>query len=200
MLHQVDIAAGMVARYREAKLADGPAIERVLAAFAEVAAAYPRDAVVACHNDVKAANIVFDGVRPWFVDWEAAFSNDRYADLANIASFYCSDAATRMPSSRRTSARRRATSIARASCSCGSSCTCRTSRTSACSRRAPACRPARSRRPTSARSTPVSPTRSIDVVSAERKQQYANVHLAAADALVASPRFAASLARVREGA
>ncbi|MGE0403529.1 MAG: phosphotransferase family protein, partial [Kofleriaceae bacterium] len=32
-----------------------------------------------------------DGTRPWFVDWEAAFSNDRYADLANSASFFSTD-------------------------------------------------------------------------------------------------------------
>ncbi len=51
-----------------------------------------RSALVACHNDLKPANIVFDGARPWFVDWEAAFSNGRYADLANPASFFCDDA------------------------------------------------------------------------------------------------------------
>lgn len=42
---------------------------------------------VSCHNDSKPENIVFDGQRPWFVDWESAFLNDRYLDLAIVANF-----------------------------------------------------------------------------------------------------------------
>jgi thiamine kinase-like enzyme len=42
---------------------------------------------VSCHNDSKPENIVFDGQRPWLVDWEAAFLNDRYLDLAIVANF-----------------------------------------------------------------------------------------------------------------
>jgi hypothetical protein len=38
------------------------------------------------HNDLfKPDNIIFDGRRVWLVDWEAAFLNDRYADLAVLA-------------------------------------------------------------------------------------------------------------------
>jgi aminoglycoside phosphotransferase (APT) family kinase protein len=34
------------------------------------------------HNDLfKPDNMLFDGNRLWLVDWEAAFQNDRYADL-----------------------------------------------------------------------------------------------------------------------
>ena len=29
--------------------------------------------------------MLFDGSRLWMVDWEAAFQNDRYADLAVVA-------------------------------------------------------------------------------------------------------------------
>ncbi len=44
---------------------------------------YPRDRdLVPCHNDLKAENLVWDGTRLWLLDWEAAFDNDRYADLA----------------------------------------------------------------------------------------------------------------------
>lgn len=42
---------------------------------------------VSCHNDSKPENIIFDGQKPWFVDWEAAFLNDRYLDLAVVANF-----------------------------------------------------------------------------------------------------------------
>jgi Phosphotransferase enzyme family len=37
------------------------------------------------HNDLfKPDNMLFDGTRLWMVDWEAAFQNDRYADLAVV--------------------------------------------------------------------------------------------------------------------
>jgi Ser/Thr protein kinase RdoA (MazF antagonist) len=61
----------------------------VVAAYREVTANYSRDLdLVACHNDLKAPNILFDGTRPWIIDWEAAFMNERYADLANAATFF----------------------------------------------------------------------------------------------------------------
>ena len=42
--------------------------------------------MVSSHNDLfKPDNILFDGRRVWLVDWEAAFLNDRYADLAVVA-------------------------------------------------------------------------------------------------------------------
>jgi thiamine kinase-like enzyme len=39
------------------------------------------------HSDLKAENILFDGQRVWLVDWQAAFVNDRYFDLAVSANF-----------------------------------------------------------------------------------------------------------------
>jgi hypothetical protein len=36
---------------------------------------------------LKPENILFDGSRVWLVDWEAAFLNDRYFDLAMVANF-----------------------------------------------------------------------------------------------------------------
>ena len=56
--------------------------------YAELAAVYPyEDAeMVSSHNDLfKPDNILYDGRRVWLVDWEAAFLNDRYADLAVAA-------------------------------------------------------------------------------------------------------------------
>ena len=42
--------------------------------------------MVSSHNDFfKPDNILFDGHRVWLVDWEAAFLNDQYADLAVVA-------------------------------------------------------------------------------------------------------------------
>ena len=43
--------------------------------------------MVPSHDDLKPENILFDGHRVWLVDWEAAFLNDRYFDLAIVANF-----------------------------------------------------------------------------------------------------------------
>jgi hypothetical protein len=37
--------------------------------------------------DLKPENILFDGERLWLIDWQAAFVNDRYFDLAIAANF-----------------------------------------------------------------------------------------------------------------
>jgi thiamine kinase-like enzyme len=69
--------------------------EELLARYAEIAAAYPHDDtdMASSHNDlVRPGNILFDGNRPWLVDWEAAFLNDRYADLAVVANFVATNA------------------------------------------------------------------------------------------------------------
>jgi aminoglycoside phosphotransferase (APT) family kinase protein len=189
VLHQLDFTTGMIERYREAKLGGGAA--DVLAGFAEVAAGYPRDAAVACHNDLKAANIVFDGVRPWFVDWEAAFSNDRYADLANSASFFCTDADRFLsaylgaPAEPVHHARfflmRFAVHV-----SYVAFVGLLAARGGAGPQPTPGFRAFHDGLIDG----------SIDLLSPERKQEYANVHLAAARELLESSRFAASLAQV----
>jgi len=62
--------------------------EELFARYEQIVAAYPRQESdrVSSHNDLfKPDNILFDGTRLWLVDWEAAFLNDRYADLAVVA-------------------------------------------------------------------------------------------------------------------
>ncbi len=39
---------------------------------------------VSAHNDINPRNVLFDGQRLWLVDWELAFGNDPFADVANI--------------------------------------------------------------------------------------------------------------------
>jgi hypothetical protein len=79
---------GFMQRFQTADVLPGGASEELLARYAQLAAAYPRHdgQMVSSHNDLfKPDNILFDGQRVWLVDWEAAFLNDRYADLAVFA-------------------------------------------------------------------------------------------------------------------
>lgn len=58
-----------------------------LAYYAEIQKAYPRHDpdLVSSHNDLNPNNMLFDGTKLWLIDWEAAFQNDRYVDLAIAA-------------------------------------------------------------------------------------------------------------------
>lgn len=79
---------GFLQKFQAANPLPGPESDELFARYAELAAVYPRDdsAMVSSHNDLfKPDNILFDGQRIWLVDWEAAFLNDRYADLAAVA-------------------------------------------------------------------------------------------------------------------
>jgi Ser/Thr protein kinase RdoA (MazF antagonist) len=54
-----------------------------------IRAAYPwnKAALVSSHNDLNPMNILFDGKRLWFVDWETAYRNDPLVDVATLAIF-----------------------------------------------------------------------------------------------------------------
>ncbi len=88
LLKQDPARDGFLEKFQAANLLPKTEIEEFLARYAELAAVYPYDdaEMVASHNDLfKPDNILFDGQRVWLVDWEAAFLNDRYADLAAVA-------------------------------------------------------------------------------------------------------------------
>ncbi len=79
---------GFIQRFQAATILAERESEELLARYAQLAAVYPRHDpdMVSSHNDLfKPDNILFDGHRVWLVDWEAAFLNDRYADLAVVA-------------------------------------------------------------------------------------------------------------------
>jgi len=62
--------------------------DHLIACCRQLTAAYPvtRPELVSSHNDLyRPDNILYDSHRLWLVDWEAAFLNDRYADLAVAA-------------------------------------------------------------------------------------------------------------------
>ncbi len=45
-----------------------------------------------CHNDLNSGNVLYDGKRLWFVDWEAAGQGDPDWDLATAANWFNLDA------------------------------------------------------------------------------------------------------------
>ncbi len=48
---------------------------------------------VSSHNDLNPNNILCDGKKIWIIDWEAAFQNDRYVDLAIVANSFVTNEA-----------------------------------------------------------------------------------------------------------
>jgi thiamine kinase-like enzyme len=89
-LNYMDSSDIFLKKFLEADIVPDNAIKDLLDLYARIANVYPRhdaENLVSCHNDVKRDNIIYDGVRPWLVDWEAARLNDRYVDLAAIANF-----------------------------------------------------------------------------------------------------------------
>ncbi|MFZ3343223.1 MAG: phosphotransferase, partial [Terriglobales bacterium] len=80
---------GFIWRFRTANLLPKDEVEEVFARYEQVCAVYPRvdSDMVSSHGDLKPESILFDGQRVWLVDWQAAFLNDRYFDLAVVANF-----------------------------------------------------------------------------------------------------------------
>jgi len=85
---------GFLEKFRAARLLPEDQADELFGAYARLDAACPRDAadMVSSHNDLfKPDNMLYDGARIWFIDWEAAFWNDRYADLAVVANMLVSN-------------------------------------------------------------------------------------------------------------
>jgi Ser/Thr protein kinase RdoA (MazF antagonist) len=40
------------------------------------------------HNDLNPGNLLYDGVRPWIIDWESAWQNDSMFDVATIIHWF----------------------------------------------------------------------------------------------------------------
>jgi aminoglycoside phosphotransferase (APT) family kinase protein len=56
-------------------------------AFERIRQIYPwsESAPVSSHNDLNPGNILYDGERLWIIDWELAFRNDPFVDVAIVA-------------------------------------------------------------------------------------------------------------------
>jgi len=89
VVNHLDVMDGFVRKFQAAKILPESETEELFQGYARLASVYPRhdSDMVSSHNDLKPENLLFDGDRVWLVDWEAAFLNDRYLDLAVAANF-----------------------------------------------------------------------------------------------------------------
>src|SRR4051794_34796538 len=88
LLNQGPALDGFLQKFRTSGILPETETRELLARYQELAEIYSRvDSDLAPgHNDLfKPDNMLFDGSRLWLVDWEAAFQNDRYVDLAVVA-------------------------------------------------------------------------------------------------------------------
>lgn len=85
----------LIQQFKTLKLLPENATEEHFRYYSQIQKVYPRRDVdlVSSHNDLNPSNILFDGKKIWIVDWESAFQNDRYADLAIVANFFVLDEA-----------------------------------------------------------------------------------------------------------
>ena len=88
LLHKGAAVNGFFEKFKAANILSKTESDELFTWYEQLADAYPQQdtEMVSSHNDLfKPDNILFDGSRVWLVDWEAAFLNDRYADLAVVA-------------------------------------------------------------------------------------------------------------------
>lgn len=94
LINKGDAVDAFLHRFRAAEILPKAESDELLARYAQIAAVYPHHALdmASSHNDLfKPDNMIFDGQHLWLVDWEAAFLNDRYADLAVAANLVVSN-------------------------------------------------------------------------------------------------------------
>jgi len=76
-------------KFKASALMPEEATNEIFRQFDRINNIYPRNPedMVSSHTDLKPENTLYDGERLWLVDWEAAFLNDRYVDLAISGNF-----------------------------------------------------------------------------------------------------------------
>jgi thiamine kinase-like enzyme len=96
LMHKGPALDAFIQRFQAANILTKGESDEVFHLYAQLAAAYPHHDpnMVSSHNDLfKPDNMLFDGQRLWLIDWEAAFLNDRYADLAVVANLIVTNGA-----------------------------------------------------------------------------------------------------------
>jgi hypothetical protein len=95
VVNYFDAIDGFIRRFQAANILPESATGELFRRYADMMKVYPRNdsELVASHNDLKPQNMRFDGNRIFLVDWESAFLNDQYVDLAIVANFFVKDEA-----------------------------------------------------------------------------------------------------------
>jgi aminoglycoside phosphotransferase (APT) family kinase protein len=85
----IDAAERFNQKFRASGLMPEKMTSEIFRQFDRINQIYPRNPedIVSSHTDLKPENTLYDGKKLWLVDWEAAFSNDRYVDLAIAGNF-----------------------------------------------------------------------------------------------------------------
>ncbi|WCT14780.1 phosphotransferase [Mucilaginibacter jinjuensis] len=85
-----DTVDGLINQFKASRMLSGPVFDECFAYYDLIRKHYPWNDTdkVSSHNDLNPNNMVFDGEKIWIIDWDAAFRNDRYVDLAITANFY----------------------------------------------------------------------------------------------------------------
>lgn len=86
----LDTVDGLVNEFKASQMLSGDAFDACFAYYEVIKTHYPwnDNDKVSSHNDLNPNNMVFDGEKIWIIDWDAAFNNDRYVDLAITANFF----------------------------------------------------------------------------------------------------------------
>jgi thiamine kinase-like enzyme len=95
LVNFLDGVDGFIQEFKASNMLPESATAEHFSHYAQIQQSYPRHDPdrVSSHNDLNFNNILFDGTKIWVIDWEAAFQNDRYVDLANIANGFVSNEA-----------------------------------------------------------------------------------------------------------
>lgn len=80
---------GFICKLQETDLLPKDQVEEVFSRYDRLCSVYLRvdGDMVSCNCNLKPENIVFDGQHVWLMNWQAAFVNDRYFDLAIAANY-----------------------------------------------------------------------------------------------------------------
>lgn len=86
----LDGVDGLIERYKAVAPLPEAVTRDYFRRYAAIQRIYPRheEDLVASHNDLNPGNVLQNGGRLWIIDWEVAFANDRYADLAIVNIFF----------------------------------------------------------------------------------------------------------------
>lgn len=90
LVDYLDGIDALIGQFQARGLVAPAATHELFALYGVLRAAYctaPQDRV-ASHNDLNPRNMLYDGQRLWFVDWESAFLTDRFVDLSCLANLF----------------------------------------------------------------------------------------------------------------